>query len=155
MSSRQQPHVALTTFDDRTARAVVVVLRRAGIDASATPGPQDETEVRVPEPDRDRAMQVLGARMDEVVEAVTAADQGDRRRVVTPPPAVDLPDPDDVHAGPPLVMERFRSMSYLAVVVLVPLLIVTLAPTVRGNVRVVVAIVLMGVVAALVVRRRR
>ncbi len=153
MSSRQQPHVALTTFDDRTARAVVVVLRRAGVDASSVAGPDGETDVTVPEPDRDRAMQVLGSRMEEVAQAVAAGDVEEQRRARPAPPPRDAED--DVHAGPPLVMERFRRMRYLAVILMVPLLVVTLAPTIRGNVRVVVALVLMGVAAAVVLRRRR
>ncbi len=135
------------------------VLRRAGIDARLVEGVaagDDDAEVLVPEDDREDAMRILGERMEEVTESVLEADRLQERRAAPPPTTGPLHDPDDVHVGPPLMMERFASLRYLAVLVMVPLLVVTLAPTIRGDVRVIVAIVLLVVVAgALVVRRRR
>jgi Flp pilus assembly protein TadB len=159
---QRRAHVALTSFDVRTATAVVAVLRRAGVSASGRAAGDGEVEVTVPEGAREEAMRILGARMEEVREAVAAADAdalaarardraGDRaRRAGAPHPA-----PDDVHAGPPLVMERFRSLSWLAAVLLVPMLAVTIAGPLRGDLRIGAAVVLMAVVAAVVWRRRR
>ncbi len=151
--------MALTAFDERTARAVVGVLRRAGIDAQLVEGGigrGDDVDVMVPEGDREDAMRILGQRMEEVTESVLEADRLREQRAAPPATTGPLHDPDDVHEGPPLMMERFASLRYLAVLVMVPLLVVTLAPTIRGDVRVGVAIVLLVVVAvALVVRRRR
>ena len=141
----------LTSFDDRTARAVVAVLQRAGIAADARSDGHGESEVVVPEGTRDEAMRILGSRMEEVREAAASADADHRRATPSQPAA----DPDDVHAGPPLVMERLRSMAWLAVVFLVPLLAVTIAGPLRGELRIVIALALMVVVGVLVWRRRQ
>lgn len=153
MEPRYGPGVPLTAFDRRTATAVVAVLCRAGVDAWATSTDGEDVEVRVVREQREQALRELGNRMEEVREAVRAADQAPRDRPVTPEP----PEPDDVRAGPPLVMERFRSMRFLAVAVMAPLLVVTLGPTLRGSTARLVLGLLMGVVvvALLIVRRRR
>jgi hypothetical protein len=157
--------VALTAFDIRTAAAVVSVLRGAGISAWATAEDESgEVEVRVAADDRERAMAELGARMEQVQDALRKSDRtapGIRptartRRADPDPDPAPLPDPDDVHAGPPLVMERFRSMGFLTAMVIVPLMVVTLAPTLRGETaRTVVLVVAVVVAAALLLRRRR
>jgi hypothetical protein len=148
---QQRPYVPLTTFDERTARAVVAVLHRAGVPAAARPSVGEEVEVTVPEGARDEAMRILGSRMEEVTDAIGAAD----RETAARRPSAPAPDPDDVHAGPPLVMERLRSLSWLAAVFLVPLLAVTIAGPVRGDLRILFAVVLMFAVAGLLWWRRR
>lgn len=152
MQPQQRPYVPLTTFDERTARAVVAVLHRAGVPAAARPAGGEEVEVTVPEGDREAAMRILGTRMEEVRDAVGAADRSARTHPRSRPPE---PDPDDVHAGPPLVMERLRNLSWLAAVFLVPLLAVTIAGPVRGDLRILFAVVLMTAVALLLWWRRR
>lgn len=143
--------VPLTAFDRRTATAVVAVLRRAGVQAWAGDEVDGDVEVRVAPEQRDQALRELGDRMEEVREAVLAAERA------APPPPAPPPDPDDVHAGPPLVMERFRSLSWLGAVVLAPLLVVTLAPSLRGGTArsVVVGLALLAVVGVLTARWRR
>ncbi len=148
---------ALTAFDRRTAQAVVTVLGRAGIDAWLAGVDAEEAEVHVPEGRRDEALRALGARMEEVrqaaaeVDAAEARRRGDRGRAPRAAPR----DPDDVHDGPPLVMERLRGMGWLLAVLLVPLLAVTLAPTLRGDVAIRAVVVVAVVVVAVIVYRRR
>ncbi|MGI9018399.1 MAG: hypothetical protein ACR2HR_15065 [Euzebya sp.] len=153
MDPQHRPGVALTAFDRRTAQAVVTVLQRAGIDAWTGMDEDEDTPVLVAEGLREQALQVLGQRMEEVRQATAEADRNAARSATTGPSHPPR-DPDDVHDGPPLVMERFRSMRVLAVVIMVPLLAVTLAPTIRGVVRVVVFVVLLGLGAVIVVRHR-
>lgn len=155
-------HVPLTSFDARTAEAVVAVLSRHGVPAAARPAADDadEVEVTVPEGAREDALRVLGTRMEEVREAAQALDArgggaAPRRGRAPERDLVPPPDPDDVHAGPPLVMERFRSLSWLTAVVLVPLLAVTIAGPLTGDLRLVAAVSLMVVVGLLLWRRRR
>ncbi|CAN5361209.1 hypothetical protein BH23ACT9_BH23ACT9_16210 [soil metagenome] len=151
MDAQHDDGVALTAFDRRTAAAVVTVLQGAGVSAWTGADDGADVEVRVAADDRDRALTELGARMEEVHAAVSKADRQAPRVQADAP----LPDPDDVHAGPPLVMERFRSMRYLTAIVLAPLLVVTLAPTLRGGTGRMVVIIGMGVVAGLLLWRAR
>lgn len=171
MERTDGPGVPLTAFDRRTATAVVAVLCRAGVDAWAAATDGEDVEVRVVHDQRDHALRELGNRMEEVREAVLAADADPLAQTAseTPPAAygddppnasgrgaAPPPDPDDVRAGPPLVMERFRSIRFLAVAVMAPLLVVTLAPTLRGTTgRLVVGVLMAVVVVALLVTRRR
>lgn len=168
MEPEHDDGVALSAFDQRTATAVISVLRDAGVTAWVGAGDEEDVEVLVPGDQRDRALHELGARMEEVRSAVQSADASARRRRPRHEEKVDgwstpartrapLPDPDDVHAGPPLVMERFRSMRILAAVVMAPLLVVTLAPTLRGSTArmVVLALAAVAAVAVVVFRRRR
>jgi hypothetical protein len=148
----QRPDAALTSFDPPTAAAVAAVLSRAGVPAATRPAADGDVEVVVPPELRDRALRELGQRMEEVRDEVAAA---------RPAPAdphghgVVGPDEDDLRAGPPLVMERFRSLSWLTAVLLVPLLAVTVAGPLAGDLRRVAAVSLLAVVAAVVWRRRR
>lgn len=143
--------VPLTAFDRRTAQAVVEVLQRAGVRAWTGEESGGDIEVRVAPEQREQALRELGDRMEEVREAVLTAQRAE------PPPPAPPPDPDDVHAGPPLVMERFRSLRWLGAVVMAPLLVVTLAPSLRGGTArsVVIALVALAVVGVFTARRRR
>ncbi|HUG84499.1 MAG TPA: hypothetical protein VMM13_08030 [Euzebya sp.] len=161
MEPQHDDGVTLSAFDQRTASAVVSVLRRAGVAAWLAAGHDEDVEVLVPDGQREVAMRELGTRMEEVRAEVQSAPPSDDRPA-EPTGAVartgaPVPDPDDVHAGPPLVMERFRSMRILAAVVMAPLLVVTLAPTLRGSTARVVLVVLATVAAGVVLafRRRR
>lgn len=135
--SDQPATAALVAFDPTTAEVVVGVLDRAGIRADLGPAdPRGDVPVLVPPAARDAALAVLAERMEEIAAAVRTADAGTttatssaRRRDRAGSPAdagmADL-DPDDPRSGPPLVMERFRNLGYLALL-LVPLLAVSLA----------------------------
>lgn len=147
----------VTTFDARTARAVVTVLRRAGIAARAVADAvdADEVDVRVPAPQRNAAMAVLAERMEEVRDEALRADTRERRpqRLPTPPPG---PQDDDVRGGPPLVMERFANLGLAVVIVMVPLLALTLAtPSLPRQARVIGFVVVVVALVVYVRRRRR
>lgn len=169
MEPQHDDGVALSAFDPPTATAVVTVLRDAGLTAWQVGDGPEEVQVLVPDGQRELALRELGARMEEV-RAVMQTTGGAAQPPVRPAdvrpaehaaPAVHhsspLPDPDDVHAGPPLVMERFRSMRILAAVVMAPLLVVTLAPTLRGSTAriILIALMIVAAVVVVVVRRRR
>lgn len=149
MDSSQRPGVALTTFDQRTARAVVAVLQHQGLDAWAETGTTEDTPVIVAEGQRDRAWRILNDRMEDVRQSVAE----DTERAQSKAPTTS--DPDDVHDGPPLVMERFRNFAWVAAVLLVPLMAVTLAPTIRGRTAIWVAIGVATVVFGILAFRRR
>jgi len=110
----------LATFDPPVAEAVVAVLRREGIPASVEPLDHAEAEVRVPAARRDEALSVLAGHMEAVRQLVESVDGGD---TAGPGP----PDEPGDETGPPLVMERLRSMGLGIVLVLAPLLVITLA----------------------------
>ena len=145
----EDTRLRLTSFDRVTAAAVVTVLQRAGIRAWAgATGDADETEVLVAAGDRERALSTLATRMEEVRREVVGGGGG---FADTP-----RPDPDDLYAGPPLVMERFRSLSIAVAIILGPLLVVTLAaPAVPRSARVAIFLVLATVLAAWWFARQR
>ncbi len=160
--------IPLVTFDATTAAAVVAVLTRAGIGAWVAAGTDGgEAEVWVAEADRERALSTLAARMEEVREEVLqSTPPGERPRRLrraawdadddvgpVAPGDVD----DELRSGPPLVMERFRSLSGAMVVLLTPLLVITLAQAPFGRTaRTAILLTLAGVVAGwLLLRRRR
>lgn len=97
---------------------------------------------------RQEALNILRNQMEEVRRVALEHD------ATAPVPAVP-PDPDDAHAGPPLVMERLRNLRVLAAVVMVPLLVVTLAPTIRGEVRIAVLLAAVAVGVLILLWRRR
>ncbi len=136
--------VPLVAFDPSTARAVVEVLRRAGITAMSEPLGDGDDEVRVPEAKRGLALTVLSDNMERIAAAVAQ-----ERRKADEPAAV--PDPDDPSAGPPLVMERFRRMGFVPILLLVPLLALTLGTP--GLPRWLGMAILVALVVALVVGR--
>lgn len=140
--------VTLTAFDPRTAQAVVAVLQRAGVRAWAAATSDAEIEVLVAQGSRQEALNILRNQMEEVRRVALEHD------ATAPVPAVP-PDPDDAHAGPPLVMERLRNLRVLAAVVMVPLLVVTLAPTIRGEVRIAVLLAAVAVGVLILLWRRR
>lgn len=114
--------VELATFDPPVARAVVAVLRRAGVPADAADADEaersgGEAAVRVPPDRRDAALAIVAARMEDVRERVLEHE----RRVAPPAPPIDSAEPER-----PLVLERVRSLGFIAVA-LVPALVVTLA----------------------------
>lgn len=148
MNVPDRPGETLTAFDPRTARAVVTVLNDAGVRAWAVDGSEGDTDVMVAEGARDDALRILGSSMEEVRRVALEHD------ATTPVPPVP-PDPADVHAGPPLVMERLRNLRVLTAVVMVPLLVVTLAPTIRGDVRIAVLVAAAAIGLFLLLRRRR
>jgi hypothetical protein len=139
-----QPHsdatTHLETFTPPLARAVVEVLRQGGIPAWADEESgrgAGELAVRVPDGLREEAFVFLASRMDEVHRL-----------------AADDPDGEtDGHAAErPIVMERFRSLGFLALL-LAPLLVVTLASPRLP--RPLALIVLVGGMAAIVAWRNR
>lgn len=137
----------LVAFDRATARAVVAVLRRAGIAAVSTPLDDDEDEVSVPEAKRGLALAVLSDNMEQIAGAVARGREDVERQ-----PA----DEDDPYEGPPLVMERFRRMGLVPVLLLIPLLAVTLAAPglPRWAIWLILGLAVVAVVAGRRVRRR-
>jgi hypothetical protein len=118
------PPVELATFDPPVARAVVAVLRRAGITAEAVnvdaaERAGGEATVLVPPDDREQALALVAARMEAVRQHVL-----EHERRAAPPAAP--PEGDDHEPRRPLVLERFRRFGFVAIA-LVPLLVVTLA----------------------------
>jgi hypothetical protein len=117
--------VELATFDPPVARAVVSVLRRAGIGADAVDLDTaelagGEATVLVPPHQRDEALHLLAGRMEAIRQHVLEHE----RRAAPPAPSVEVDD----EAGPhrPLVLEQFRRFGFVAIA-LVPVLVVTLA----------------------------
>jgi hypothetical protein len=121
--------VPLADFDPPVARAVIRVLRRAGVPADvhepATAGAgEDGVTVLVPGERRDEAMAALAAGMDAIQEEL--------RRQAPPEhgpgggTAASASAPEDAEEEPPLVFERLRRLGFLPVL-LVPLLVVTLS----------------------------
>ncbi|MEE8601025.1 hypothetical protein [Euzebya tangerina] len=161
------PGTAVTTFDQHTAEAVVVVLERAGIRAWTTdPAPDGDVEVMVEEGQREAALRTLAQRMDEVRDASAALRPEPARPESVKAPrfrrrSEDEDDdqsalPEELRDGPPLVMERFRNLSWVLVILLVPLMVVTLAPTIRSDLGIRIALgVAVVVIVTMVVRRRR
>jgi hypothetical protein len=112
-----QPHsdatTHLETYSAPLALAVVEILREGGIPAWA----QDpsghrsgELAVRVPEGLRAEALAMVANRMEEIHGAAGAAP----------------PTGEDDEASRPIILERFRRLGFLALL-LAPLLVVTLA----------------------------
>ncbi|AXV07482.1 hypothetical protein DVS28_a2803 [Euzebya pacifica] len=156
MESPQREGIALTSFDRATADAVVAVLSRAGIPAwqDAEPDEYGDTVVRVPDGQRNAAMREMGSRMEEIADEIAAAP-APRASIGRADGPVHR-DPDDVHDGPPLVMQRFRDLRVLIVVVLAPLLAVTIAgPFLPRSLRVVAFVVIVAAVGAVIWQRRR
>jgi hypothetical protein len=134
--------VELASFDPPVARAVVAVLRRAGIAADAADletaeHAGTEATVRVPPEHRDAALSLVAARMEAVRQHVL-----EHERRVAPPTVVE--EADELEPRRPLVLERFRRLGFIAVA-LVPALVITLA-NVRLPGAYVAAIVLGGIV---------
>lgn len=137
-------NIQLATFDPEVAHAVVAVLLREGVQAvtASVPGvPDGEVAVLVEPSQRARALAVLTQRMEDVSAELRGGPAGEPRiTIVTAPGPRDTgrgggtgragrPTPDedeDEDDGPPLVMERFRSMGFVAMV-LAPLLVITLS----------------------------
>jgi hypothetical protein len=142
----------LADFDPQTARAVVVVLRRAGVPAALVGDGEaaEEVTVAVPGDHRDAAIRALASGMDDVHAEVA------RQRGSAPPTTAPSGAEDDDEEGPPLLFERLRHLGFLPVL-LVPLLVITLAQ-VRLPAAYTIAIIVGGT-AALVAwrdgRRRR
>lgn len=154
MTSAPDPSalVPLVAFDPATAHAVVAVLRRQGIRAQADDGDAEQL-VRVPAHRRDTALRVLATHMEDVRAALD--------RAPAPPPSDrGSADPaavrdDDAGRGPPLVMERFRSLGLLVVIGLAPLLIVTLASVpIPRAVAITIVVAAAALIVALILRRR-
>ena len=162
------PGIAVTTFDERTAEAVVVVLERADIRAWTAPSTvAGDVEVMVEEGRREAALRALTEGMDDVRE-VTAELHRQRsggssrftRRAADTRAGEDEDDeivyPEELRDGPPLVMERFRNLSWVLAILLVPLMVVALAPTIRSDMGIRIAIgVAVVVIGAIVFRRKR
>jgi hypothetical protein len=134
--------VELASFDPPVARAVVAVLRRAGVAAEASDvdtaeAAGGEATVLVSPAQRDAALALVAARMEDVRQHVLEHE----RRVAPPPEVVEV---DDDEPRRPLVLERFRRLGFIAIA-LVPALVVTLA-NVRLPAAYVGAIVLGGIV---------
>lgn len=116
----------LADFDPALARAVVAVLRRAGIPATTVgddEGDPHEVTVLVPDELREAALDTMWRSM----EAITAEQRREVPETVTttawqPETAPELDDDE----GPPLLFERLRNLGFLPVL-LVPLMVVTLA----------------------------
>lgn len=121
MPTPEADFAELAAFDPPLARAVVTVLRSAGLPASLAAEAGGQAAVLVPPERRGEAFEVLAARMDDI-HAEAAGAAGSPR----PGPAPE-PVPWDDGAPPrPLVLERFRRFGWVAVA-LVPLLVITLA----------------------------
>lgn len=139
MQSGFSQYVQLATFDRVVAAAVELVLGRAGIPARLGDEGGPEVDVLVPEVHRDRALEILAAQMEQI-NALS-------REPVSPPE-----EHDEDHERP-LVMDRFRSLGVLALV-LAPLLVVTLAvPALPRGLA--IAVFLGGMVAVVALRDRR
>lgn len=139
------PAVELATYDAPVARAVAAVLHRAGLPATTVGAEQagGETAVFVPHGRREEALTVIAARMEEIsarAGAAAAASAGAARPGDGDAAASWQEDGGDR----PLVLERFRSLGFVAVA-LVPILVVTLA-----NVRLPLAYALAVVVGGMV-----
>lgn len=148
--------VPLADFPPTVARAVAIVLRRAGIPATIIGDtganvPEDVTIV-VPDDRREEALRTMANSMEDI--------QAEQAKATAPPVAVprstgESSDSED-EGGPPLLFERLRGLGFLPVL-LVPLLVVTLA---RINLPTVYTVALIiGGMAALIAwrdgRRRR
>lgn len=140
----------LATFDQPLAEAVVTVLRRQGVPATAEPRDDAEAEVRVPAARRDEALGLLATHMEQVRELVQGATPDDST-TTTPLP---LADPDDDESGRPMVMERLRRMGLGLAAVLAPLLVITLAEP-NLPIRYALLVFLAGLVAVVYWRNRR
>lgn len=153
MESPQTHGEALTAFDSATADAVVEVLSRAGIPAWQDPDPDEHGDVvvRVNPGMRERAMQEMGRRMEEIQATLRRSPAPDDS---TRPHEPDVDDPAD---GPPLTMERFADLRVLVAVVLGPLLVITVAgPFLTRTVRVsVIIFIVIATGLALFIARRR
>ena len=137
--------VLLDTFAPAVAVGVVAVLRDEGIAVTTAPTGDGESRILVLAADRDRALQVLAQRMDEVAHLAAGARMTH---------SGDTDELDDDDRGPPMVLERFRSYGILVVLLIVPVLLMgSLFPRIPalGVIAVLVGIVL--VVATL--QRRR
>lgn len=150
MDPPPRPGVPLTAFDPHTAEAVVEVLNRAGVQAWPGPHSGEETDVMVARGSRDEALRVLGSRMEEVRLAALERDATRANRPGAPDPGTTAAED-----GRPLVTERLRNLRILAAVILVPLLVVTLAPTLRGEVRIAVLAVAVVLGLAIWLHQRR
>lgn len=126
------PLAPLADFDAPVARAVVVVLRRAGVPArlagEVPPGSADpELTVVVPEDRRDEALAAMAAAMEEIQAEVSR--QAPAPTAPAGPDADDEDEDEDEEGGHrPLLFERLRRLGFLPVL-LVPLLVVTLSQT--------------------------
>jgi hypothetical protein len=144
--------VPLAEFDPPIARAVVTVLRRAGLPAAVGDTNAEEATVVVPADRREEAFAVLSRSMDDVQAEVAGsrtvtvrrrdAERRDGGRMDAGRADADV---DDDEYGPPLLFERLRQFGFLAVL-LVPLLVVTLAQVRLPGIYMAVAVIA-GVVA--------
>jgi hypothetical protein len=156
MDQQYEQTVLLDTFEPAVARAVAAVLRRHGLQAwtrdqgAALPGLTDqEVAVLVPPERRDEALALLIASMEEVAEeARSEPDLLARRRGA----GAGRHPMEDAEDGPPIVMERFRRLGFLAFL-LVPLLMVTLAT--QGMPRNFALVVFIGGLVAVAAWRNR
>lgn len=128
------------------AEALVRVLSDHGIDAETEPSDGsggEQVRVTVPSADATTAANVMAARMDEIAAAaaVTRKERATRW----------FEDEDD-EGGPPLMMERFRRMGTVLVVLVAGLMIAIMIP---GPLRIVAALGTFAVLAVLVIRGRR
>lgn len=110
----------LAPFDPPVARAVVSLLRSRGVPATSAQGDGEEMIVLVPADRRAAAFALLAGNMEQIT--ALAREDGPRRTAAAAPS-----DPDDVHSGRPLVLERLRQGRLLIVLLLAPLLVATLA----------------------------
>lgn len=153
------PHdlVTLVSFDRATADAVSVVLRRHGVSVETSDSGEEAT-LHVPPAQRDAAFAVLARHMEEVQAELARQRAHDR-------PAWDggwadqgrdgAADSDSAEEPRPLVMERFRSLGAALAILVIPLMVVTLASAgVPGVVKVTLFLLLAGLLALYVLRRR-
>lgn len=140
MPTPEADFAELATFDPPLARAVVTVLRGAGLPASLGAGAAGQAAVLVPPERRGEAFAIMAARMDDIHAETAGA--GAVPRPAPPPEPVAWADDGADHR--PLVLERFRRFGWVAVA-LVPLLVITLA-----NVRLPAGMVLALVVGSVV-----
>ena len=117
MSSDPTTSEPLASFDPPLAAAVVTVLRRRGIPASAEPDVDGEVMVRVPAGSRDAAFSVVAAHMDHIFEL--AREQA--------APAAPAEDAEELGDRPVLVFDVLRRYGVMLILVLAPLLVVTLS----------------------------
>lgn len=148
----------LSAFDPSTAAAVVSVLQRRGHDAWLAAGDDaDERAVMVRRGARQRALADLAENMEQVRDAMAAPPPDEPRRGRGRSGSwqrSELIDDDELREGPPLVMERFADLRVVLAFVLIPLMVVTLAPAIPRSLRAPMAIGVAIVVVAIVIRRR-
>lgn len=132
MPTPDAPTEELASFAPALAEAVAAVLSEAGVPTILGEAPDGELSVLVPRERRGEALAALAARMDEIQARATGDPRYSSEMVSGCYEDSHVTGGEWAYGeaaesgGPPLVLDRFRSLGWVAVA-LVPLLIIGLA----------------------------